>query len=142
VERRDSLARVGSLMAEPSGPSIGELLGNLARDTGTLVRQEIQLASAEMQVKARKVARNAGLIAVGGALTLAGGLALLIAAIAGLALVIPLWLAALILGVVICGGGYAFVRVGLRGLREIQMRPEQTIQTLNADVAWAKEQVR
>ena len=78
----------------------------------------------------------------GGALALAGVMALLLAAIAALWLVLPVWLAALIVGAVICAGGFGFISAGLIGLRRIQLRPEQTVETLNADVAWAKEQVR
>lgn len=129
-------------MADAVEPSVGELLGNLARDTGALVRQELQLATAEMYVKSKRVGRNAGLIAIGGALGLAGVLVLLAAAIAALTLVLELWLAALIVGALVCAVGFAFVSAGLSGLRRIQLRPEQTLETLNADVAWAKEQIR
>ena len=123
-------------------PSLGELLGALARDTGVLVRQEFQLASTEMTLKARRFARNTGLIALGGALSLAGGLALLAAAIAALSLLLPLWLAALSVGVVVAGAGYALILKGVAALKALDAVPTTTLNTLNADVAWAKEQVR
>jgi drug/metabolite transporter (DMT)-like permease len=123
-------------------PSVGELLGALARDTGVLMRQELQLVSTEMTLKARVFARNTGLIAFGGALALAGGLALLAAAIAALHLVLPLWLSALLVGVAVTGIGYAFISKGLAALKAIDAVPTKTLHTLSADVAWAKEQVR
>ncbi len=130
------------MVAGQTEPSVGELLGALARDTGVLMRQELQLASTEMTLKARAFARNTGLIAFGGALALAGGLALLAAAIAALHLVLPLWLSALIIGVAVTGIGYAFISKGLTALKQIDAVPAKTLETLHADVAWAKEQVR
>ena len=125
----------------PDG-SVGELLGTLARDTSALMRQELQLASTEMTLKARRAARNAGLVAFGGALALAGFLALLSAAVAALGLVLPVWLAALIVGVVVTGAGCAVLARGLTALRHIDPIPGRTLGTLSDDVAWAKEQVR
>jgi Putative Actinobacterial Holin-X, holin superfamily III len=123
-------------------PSVGDLLSALARDTGVLMRQELQLVTTEMTLKARIFARNTGLIAFGGALALAGGLALLTACIAALHLVLPLWLSALIVGVVVTAAGYAFMMKGISALKHIDAVPAQTLSTLSADVAWAKEQVR
>ena len=123
-------------------PSLSDLLATLARDTGSLVRQEIKLASAEMSVKAKRAARNAAFVAVGGALALVGLLALVTAIIAALATAVPVWLSSLIVGAVILIAGYAFVHKGVTGLKQIGPIPEQTLATLNADVAWAKEQIR
>lgn len=122
--------------------SVGDLLGNLARDMGVLVRQEVRLASTEMTLKAKAFARNTLLVVLGGALGIAGLLVLIAAAIAALDTLLPLWLSALIIGVVIIAVGYAFIRKGLNAIRHFDPLPEQTLETLRADLAWAKEQVR
>lgn len=127
--------------AGTSEPSVGELLGALARDTGVLVRKEVQLASAEMTLKAQTFARCAGAIAVGGALGLVGLVALVFALIFGLQAWLPLWLSALVVGLVIVGAGYGLVKKGLDAIRKIDLLPEQTIGTLRDDVAWVKEEV-
>ena len=124
-----------------SEPSVGELLRALARDTGVLVRKEVQLASAEMTLKAQTVARCAGTIAVGGALAFVGLVALVFALIFGLQAWLPLWLSALVVGLVVVGAGYGFVKKGLEAIRKIDLLPQQTIETLGDDVAWAKEHV-
>jgi hypothetical protein len=123
-------------------PSVGELLRALARDTGVLMRQELQLASAEMTLKAKTFAHNAALVATGGALALAGGMVLLAALVAGLSTVLPVWASALIVGlaVTLCAG--LLIRRGLSALKQIGPVPEVTINTLKADAAWAKEQIR
>ena len=122
--------------------SVGALLGSLARDTGLLVRQEVQLASVEMTLKAKAAARNAALVAIGGGLALAGLLAFMLAAIFGLQLVMPMWLASLIVGFVIVGAGYALVQKGLSALAHIDPLPKRTIKTLKGDMVWAKEELQ
>jgi len=122
--------------------SVGDLISTLARDMGVLVKQEVRLASAEMSLKAKVFARNALLLVLGGALGTAGLLALIAAAIAALDTVLPLWASALIIGLAIIFIGYAIVRKGLNAIRHLDPVPGQTVDTIRADVAWAKEQVR
>ncbi len=122
--------------------SLGELFGDLARETGTLVRQEVELAKTEMGQKAARVGREIGFLAAGGLVAYAGFLVLLFALIAGLvAAGMPAWLAALIVGIVVAGGGYLLVQRGLSAVRRTSLAPTQTIETLKDDVEWAKEQV-
>jgi len=129
-------------IAEKSTAPLGELLGALVRDAGVLARQEAQLASTEMTLKARSVARNAALIGVGSALVHAGFVALWIGIAIALAPTVPLWLSALVLGIVVAVAGYALVQKGLSALRNLNPVPEQTVRTLDANLVWAKEQIR
>ncbi len=122
--------------------SLGDLFTELANETSTLVRQEIQLARAEMTQKASSAGRDAGMIGAGGALAYAGLLAIIAAVIIGLGQLIPMWLSALIVGLVILVIAYLLVRRGLDGLKNLNPLPEQTIETLNEDKEWAKEQTR
>ena len=123
--------------------SIGELFGDLARDTGTLVRQEVALARTEITHTAARAGRDIGVLAIGGAVAYAGFLALVAAAIIGLAAAgLDWWLAALIVGVIIAGIGAVLVQRGLGALRQEHLVPRQTIETLKDDVEWAKEQVK
>lgn len=122
--------------------SIGELFAELANETTTLVRQEILLAKTEMTEKATGAARDIGMIGAGGALAYAGLLALIAALIAGLGSFMPVWLSALIVGVVVIGVGYALIQRGLTAIKRISPMPQQTVQTLKEDKEWAKEQTR
>jgi hypothetical protein len=122
--------------------SLGELFSELARDTSTLVSQEITLAKTEMTQKASRVGKNVGFLAAGGAVAYAGLLAILAGVIVLLGQVIPMWLSALLVGLVVAGVGYFLVRKGLDALKREDFAPRQTIETLKEDQQWAKDQTR
>src|SRR5918998_471593 len=111
-------------------PSIGELFASLARDTSNLVRQEVELAKTEMTQKVTSLGKDAGMIGAGAALAYAGLLALIAAVILGLGELIPLWLSALIVGLVVVGIGYFLIQRGRNGLSQADLTPRQTIETL------------
>ncbi len=122
--------------------SLGELFSELAQDTSTLVRKEVQLAKTEMSQKASKVGKDIGFLAAGGAVAYAGLLAILAGIIVLLGQVIPMWLSALLVGLVVAGVGYFLVRRGLDALKQEDLAPRQTIETLKEDGQWAKDQTR
>jgi hypothetical protein len=123
------------------GRSLGELFGDLSREIGTLVREEIHLARVELGDKLARVGQDAAKVAIGGAILYAGFLVFLFALVLILDLAIHmLWLSALIVAVVVLGIGYVLVRDGLDQLKHDDVTPRQTLETLQADVAWAKEQ--
>ena len=122
--------------------SLGELFSELAQDTSTLVRKEVQLAKTEMSQKASRVGKDVGFLAVGGAVAYAGLLAVLAGVIVLLGQVIPMWLSALLVGLVVAGVGYFLVRRGLEALKREDLAPRQTIETLKEDQQWAKDQMR
>jgi drug/metabolite transporter (DMT)-like permease len=122
--------------------SLGELFATLARDTSTLVRQEVQLAKVEMTQKATTAGKNAGFVAAGGALAHAGLLALIASAIFALANALPMWLSALVVGLVVIGVGYLLAQKGITALKRIDPAPQQTIATLKEDQEWAKQQMK
>ena len=131
-------------MNEPTKgePSLGSLLGSLASDTGTLVRQEIHLASTEMTQKMRSATREIGMIALGGALAHAGFIAVMAAIILALGSFLPMWAVALGLGLVTFAAGWAVLNGAIRALRTLDPVPQRTLETLQQDKAWAKEQIR
>ena len=123
--------------------SLGELFGDLARDTGTLVRQEVELAKVEMTRKAARVGKDLGFLVAGGAVAYAGFLALIAAIAIGLGqLGVPWWLATLLVALVVGGIGGILVMQGLNALKRETIVPERTVQTLKEDVEWAKAQTK
>ncbi len=119
--------------------SLGELFGDLAQNTGTLVRQEVELAKTEMTQKATRVGKDIGFLLAGGAVVYAGFLAILAAIAIGLGqLGLPWWIAALLVGLVVAGIGGFLVMRGLSALRQETAVPQQTIATLKEDAEWAK----
>ncbi len=121
--------------------SLGDLFSELANETSLLIRQEVALAQVEVTEKAGKVGKNVGYLAVGGAVGYAALLAVLAAAIIGLGNFIPLWLSALIVGAVVGIIAYFMVSSALTALKNTDLKPKQTVETLKEDAQWLKRQM-
>jgi len=120
---------------------LGELFADLVHQTGTLVRKEVELAKTEMTAKASTAAKDAAMVGVGGGVALLGAIALLAAVILGLGTLIPMWLSALLVGGVLAGIGVALAIGGIKKLQHIDPVPRMTVETLQDDKRWLKEQV-
>src|ERR1051325_7830383 len=100
---------------QPDQRSLPELLGELAGETKTLVKKEIELARAELSAKADDL-KVAVVAAVGGlALLFSGVLIMLFGAVYGLGQSMPMWAAALIVGVISAVGGVIMLKAGVPG---------------------------
>jgi hypothetical protein len=123
--------------------SLGELFADLARESSTLLRQEVQLAKTELSQKASRLGKDLAAVAVGGLVAYAGLLAIIAALIIGLAAAgLPWWLAALLVGGVVAGIGYGLIQRGLTALKREDLAPRRSMESLQEDARWAKEQVR
>lgn len=121
--------------------SLGDLFGELATETTTLVRQEITLAKTEITNDAKALGTNAGLAVGGGLVAYAGFVVLLVALGLGLNdLFNSSWTGLLVVAVVTLLVGYLVVRNGLAALKTVDPTPERTIQTLQEDKEWLKTQ--
>lgn len=130
------------MQARKDDRSLGELFGDLARDMGVLVRQEVGLATTEMTHKATRAGRELAVLAVGALVAYAGLLGILAAIVISLATAgLPWWLAALVVGVVVALLGGVLIQRGLTGLKHADLAPRQTMQTLKEDTQWAKDQM-
>ena len=123
--------------------SLGDLFSDLARDMGTLVSQEVALARTELTQKAVQVGKDIAILAVGGLVAYAGLLALIGGVIFLLAeRGLPLWASAMLVGGIIAIIGYVLVQRGISALKQQDLTPRQTIESLKEDTKWAKEQVQ
>jgi drug/metabolite transporter (DMT)-like permease len=117
--------------------SLGELLAELSRETGVLVRKEVELATTEMSTKLKTAGTHAAVVAAGGALAHAGLLVLMAAFVIGLAeLGVPAWLSALIVALAVMLVGYVLVNQGLTKIRSTSITPVQTMETLKENATW------
>lgn len=128
-------AREGRATGAPPDPrGIGELLRDLASDGTRLVRDEIALARSEAQEKARQVGVAVGMIAAGAVLAIPAIVLVLQAVVKLLAVYMPEWVAALLVGVVVGLVGYLLVRKGQASLSGSRLAPERTAASLRRDV--------
>jgi hypothetical protein len=89
-----------NLEAKPqSDASIGELVGQLSSQLSRLVRDEMRLAQKEIRQSAKHAGVGAGLFGAAGLLAFFGLASVIAATIAAVALALPVWAAALIVGV-------------------------------------------
>src|SRR3954454_12968446 len=141
------------MAGDPNGPevieprvkperSIGTLLSDITGETVELVRQELGLFKAEMQEKLSRAGIGAALLGAGALVAYSGWLFLLLAAVYALALVLPPWAAALIVGVLVLAIGGVLALVGKNRMRADALAPERTMRSLSEDRAWIKERFR
>jgi MFS family permease len=123
--------------------SLGDLFGKLSTELSTLIRQELELARSELTEKGKEAGKGAGFLGGGAVVGLLAAGALTAAIVAALDLAMATWLAALIVALVY--GAVAAV-LALRGKERVQNAtppvPEQTVDTVKEDVAWAKTRAR
>jgi hypothetical protein len=123
--------------------SLGELFSELSAETSALVRNEVALAKTELSQKAARLGGHAAMVGLGGALAHAGLLAVVAAVVLLLATAgLEPWIAALVAGLGMAGIGYVLAQKGLTALRNDDVTPTQTINSVKETAQWAKNQTR
>jgi len=133
--RREVDQSVASLSRE----SFGELLGQLANNSSALVRDEIELAKREMSEKITRLRSAIIVVTAGAFIGYLAILALITAAIIGLANYVGPGNAALIVGGALAIIGGITVYTGVSQMKRTNLKPEQTIETLEEDKEWLKD---
>ena len=120
--------------------SIADVLGDIVDNLQGIIRAEVRLAKAELREETTRAKRGLLLLVVAG---LIGSLALaffLLAAVYGLAMVIPAWAAALVVAASAAIIAGVTVSVGLKSFRDLGL--PKTTATIQETVQWAKTRVR
>jgi hypothetical protein len=107
-----------------------------------IIRSEIRLAKTEFREEAGRAKRGAILLGAGAVCGLFAIDFLLLALIDVLALYMPTWLAALIVGGAVAIVAIFLVSAGRRYFRGLRIVPERTAATLKEDVRWTQQHVR
>ncbi len=124
------------------GRSVPEVLQDIVGNIQEIIRSEFSLAKVEIKQEAAQAKGPAIIWLIGGALGLYALGFLLLTAIFGMATVMPIWLAALIVGVVLTVISIALLGAASKRLKQVHKVPERTIETLKENVQWAKEQIK
>lgn len=120
--------------------SLGEIVGDIATDLSTLVKQEMELARTELKQEAAKAGKGAGMLGGAG---VAGLLTLLFASWALTFLLdnwMPIELAALITTLLWAIVAAILAITGRKALKSTNPQLPQTQRTLKEDAAWARAQ--
>jgi hypothetical protein len=128
---------------DSGGASTVELVKQASEQISRLVRDELALARSEMTAKAKRAGTGIGLFGGAGVVALYGVAALLATLIIVLDLVMPLWLAALIVAVVLLVVAGVMALVGRGQVRQVGApMPEETVDSVKADVQTVSEAVK
>ncbi|CAL9653857.1 phage holin family protein [Streptomyces sp. NPDC057838] len=118
--------------------SMGELLSTVTSDVQHLLHQEVELAKAEIREEATKAGKAAGMFGGAGFAGYMVAVLLTLAAMFGLANVMDLAWAALIVTAVWAVIGLILYSRGRARMRTVSPKPTQTMETLKEDVQWAR----
>lgn len=122
--------------------SFSGLLDDIVGNVQGIIRSEVRLARAEIQEETTKAAKAAGALGSGAVLAVYAVGFLFLTCLFALEIVVTPWLAALIVAVVVGTAAAILVNHGLKRIRQVEPRPDKTIDTIKENFEWAKNQIR
>ena len=122
--------------------SFSEVLQNIVRNVQEIVRSEVRLAKTEMREEAVKAKSAALFLGTGAVIAIFAILFLLLTVVYALALGMPNWAAALIVGAALAVAASVMLMAGLRQLKLIHPTPERTVGSIKENVVWAKQHTK
>ncbi|MGW7328370.1 phage holin family protein [Streptomyces sp. NPDC054840] len=126
--------------SHPADDAVGVLISRASQQMSELVRQEMRLARAEMTRKGKRFGTGGGLFGGAGLLGVLAAQALVVAGIAALALVLPVWASALIATAVLAASAAVVAMAGRKQIAKAGTpAPERTMESLRADMAEIRE---
>jgi uncharacterized membrane protein YqjE len=123
-------------------PSIADLLQGIVGNVQNIIRSEVRLAKTEMTEEATSAGKAAGVLAGGMVLAMYAVGILLLSAVYALRGPLPDWGAALVVGLVVAAIAGVMVKLGFDRIKNVNPKPEQTIESVKEDVKWVKQQSR
>jgi len=122
--------------------SIASLLRDIVGNVQQIIRAEVRLAKVEVAGELVKARRAMVLLAIGGLFGAAALAFLLVAAMYGLAHVVPPWVAAVLVAFGAGAIGGVLIVVGARQLKFVSLPPARTVNSVQENIQWAKAQAR
>jgi uncharacterized membrane protein YqjE len=121
---------------------VPEVLQDIVGNIEEIIRSEFRLAEAELSEKASNAAQSAKTLGLGLVLGFYGLGFLSLAAVYALAVIISIWLAALIVGAVLAVIASIFISSGATKLKRLDPSPDKDIRSTEENVQWAKNQIK
>ena len=121
----------------PISAVLHDIVGNFQH----IVRSEVRLAKTELREQVRKSTSAGVMLGIGVVLLVFSVLFVLLAAVYALSLVVPAWMAALIVGAGLGLVAALCVAVGISRFKKVRAAPK-TVASVKEDVEWAKQLTR
>jgi hypothetical protein len=135
-------ATVNTVEGAPEERSTAALLSDLVDETVLLVRQELVLFRTELLQNLTRAGYGVIALAIAVVFVVGGWCTLLAAATLALSLLVPPWLAALLVAAINFFAAAGLVILGRRRLRVRALAPRRALRSLGVDAAWIKERAR
>ena len=114
-----------------------ELLRSLLADFRLMLQREAELAKLEVKANGSRLGIAGGILAGAAVVALLALGTLIAAAVLGLAIVLPPWAAALIVGTLLVVVAVVMLLIGRARMRAVgSLAPTATIETAREDMAW------
>ena len=122
--------------------SLSDLLQDIIRNVQEIVRSEVRLAKTEIREEAAKTRASLVLLGAGALTGFFAILFLLLMIASALALVMPNWAAALVVGAALAVAAGVMLTGGVKSFQRIHPTPERTVETIKENIEWAKQQTK
>ena len=126
----------------PVDRSLSEVFQDIVRNVQEIVRSEVRLAKTEILEEVAKAKSGTLMLGAGVIAALFATAFLLLMAVYALALVVPNWAAAFIVGGLLAAVASVMVAAGMRQLNAVRPTPARTVETIKENVEWAKQQTK
>jgi len=127
-------------MRETNDRSLPEVVHDIIGNVQEILRSEFQLAKTEIKEEAAEAATPITMLGVGALLAAYALGFLLLAAVYGLATIMTMWSAALLVGAVVAMVAVLLINVAKGRLKRLSVKSEKLIASLQENVRWAKKQ--
>lgn len=122
--------------------SMQQLWSDMTREASALLRKEVELAKIETKEQLTKAGKAGVMFSATGVAAFMALQLLSFAAAWGLAAVMPDGVAFLIVGLVYAVAAIVLLGRARKQAADVQLVPQQTVETLKEDVQWARAQRR
>jgi len=121
--------------------TFSRILQEIVNHLTEIIRSELQLARTEVSQDLAQVLKASVFFLIGAVFALYALGFILIAVVFGLGTMMSLWLSALIVGVGMGLTAAIFLQVGTTKIRRADLKPNETIESLQENIAWTKKQI-
>jgi uncharacterized membrane protein YqjE len=126
----------------PMERSFSDVLQDIVRNVQEIVRSEVRLAKTEIREEAVKAKSSVAMLGAGAVAAIFAVLFLLLTVVYALALVVPSWAAALIVGAGLAIAAGVMLMTGIKQFKQIHPRPERTVESIKENIEWAKQNTK
>ena len=128
--------------SKSDGRPFSQIVQDIVAHLTEIVRSEIQLARTEVRADMAQVARAGVFVAVGTVFGLYALGFMLLGLVYALGTRVAPWMAAMIVAVGVGVIAAIFLQVGRTRMKQADLKPDKTIQSLQENVTWMKKRVR